>query len=174
MTKPRKIWMQYHNYDKLGFPASEILREAPNTPLSECDHWVSTSKPSILQSYNDVVYLILGMTINYYKHYYLWTTTVIDEVIEKKDENGMYNAHGEQSFIYPPALLNDTPGFKAFFRKAGHFAYGFQNITNWEYAVTLENLKLFSNYPDYKTPYKVYTNRFKKRLYKKYLDPNFK
>lgn len=137
----KRFWIQYHNYDaEKGYPSQDILDDYNENKLEDSHHYISTRKRGILYSQGDTVFLILGKTINRVKNYYLWTKTIVEEVDFLEDEDLIYNAIGEQNFIYPPHFLNDKEGFANFRKKAGNFGLGFQNISSWDFLKTLKDI----------------------------------
>lgn len=166
---PNRIWIQYHNTDKIGFPAESILNDEPNLPLLESTHYISTNKHWIKQTKGDIIFLILGLTVSGKKEYYLWTKTLVKSIEDINiDGDFQYNASGDQFYIYPPQLLNDKSGFEEFFIKTGHFSIGFQNITDWKFTETLKNLGEKYKYAgDPKLSFKQYINEFLKVLNKR-------
>jgi group I intron endonuclease len=141
LDKKRKSWIQYHNYDlEEGYPSQSILDGKKKLNLCDSHHYISTRKRSILYSQGDIIFLILGKTINKRKKYFLWTKTIVEEVDFLEKEDLIYNAFGEQCFIDPPQVLNDITGFDEFRKFSGNFGLGFQNITEWPFVNVLNNL----------------------------------
>lgn len=163
---PSRYWIQYHNKDKIGFPAKSILDDELKLPLTESTHYISTNKHWIKQTKGDTVFLILGLTVNGKKEYYLWTKTLIRKIEEiNLDGDFQYNASGEQFYLFPPQLLNKKPGFEEFFNKTGHFSIGFQNITDWKFTETLRNLsEQFKYEEETNLSFQQYINKFLKML----------
>ena len=156
-----RFWIQYHNYDNIGFPAKELLKSKLKLQLNNFDHWISTSKPSILKSYGDTVFLILGITVINKKQYFLWSKTIVDEVVQLKDKNGNFNAHGVQTFMEKPVWLNGESGFDTFLNFCGNFGLGFHNISKNDFVATLENLSNTHRFPaDKRITYKQYLKDF--------------
>lgn len=142
----QKFWVQYHNYDRLGYvPADSLLEEYLDDEEYEyeCEDvvpCVSTNKRAILNARGDTLFLIVGIGQNP-KQYYLWSVFVIEEV-EIIDEEGeySYNAFGNGWVLDSPKLLNSA-SFNEFKSLCGNFGFGFMSINNFHY---LEKLKHFS------------------------------
>ena len=136
-----KFWVQYHNYDKLGYlPAEEMLDEYGDdeeygNPLS-C---VSTTKRSVLNAQGDTIFLIVGLG-QAPKQYYLWSRKVVEEV-EITDQEGSfsYDAFGDGWLLDPPQRLNSL-AFNEFKKFCGNFGLGFTSIDNSPYLHTLKEL----------------------------------
>lgn len=139
MLRGGRYWVQYHNYDKIGYPAGDILEEKPDLLLSEFTHSISTKKPWIKQTKDDTIFLIVGMTVNKKKKYFLWTKTIVEKV-KPMDRDGIFDAVGKQWILEPPQLLNDKTGFVDFISKTANFSIGFQNISDWPFLNTLKKL----------------------------------
>jgi hypothetical protein len=136
-----KYFIAYHNFEgQGGYPADEILHEEKNRVLSRANHTISSSRPTILYTPGNTIFLILGINVKKKKKYYLWTETIVDELREGYSEK-MYDVQGPQSFMYLPPLLNEEPGFSDFRNKAGNFGLGVQEITNWEFLKVLIRLR---------------------------------
>lgn len=140
-----KYWMQYHNYDKLGYlPGTDActdLKDLDNFDTNNINDFGITTKKRIK---NDIIHdtgiLIVGIGKNP-KKYYLWSKFLIDEAYE--DEYGI-NLLGENGIVLnPPIKLNKIKGFNDFFNHCGHFGLGFQNITKDPF--TKQLLKLSEN-----------------------------
>lgn len=146
LAPEQKFWVQYHNYDRLGYvPADSLLEEYWDDKEYEyeCEDvvpGVSTNKRAIINAKGDTVFLIVGIGENP-KQYYLWSRFAIEEV-EIIDEEGAYsyNAFGNGWLLSSPKLLN-SQSFNKFKSLCGNFGFGFMCINNFHY---LENLKHFS------------------------------
>lgn len=159
-----RYWIIYHKYDELGFPAEGILDKKPNVHLSDFNHAISTKKSFLKSLKGDDVFLILGRSVNKKKLYYLWNRTTIEKV-DPVDRHDLYNGYGPQTYMDPPQLLNDKPGFEKFFTKAGHFSIGLQNITDWDFLKIIK--KLFADFRctrQSELTYKDYLTLFEKHL----------
>jgi len=137
----KKIWIQYHNYDdEKAYPSQESIDSTEDYLLTDCTHYISSRKRSLLYTKGDTIYLVLGKTFSKAKRYFLWTKTIVEEIDFLVDEELVYNAFGKQSFINPPQYLNNIEGFKEFRIKTGNFGLGLINISNWTFTETLEEI----------------------------------
>jgi hypothetical protein len=142
-TEPR-AWVQYHNYEKLGYlPAELNLDFYPDKDyvFQEDLACISTGKRDVLDAVGDPVFLIVGVGFHA-KQYYLWYRFTIEEILvsENADRGKMpYDAFGSGHFVDPPQLLNSDE-FSEFQKHCGNFGFGFMNIANSPYLKTLEAL----------------------------------
>jgi group I intron endonuclease len=126
-----RLIVQYHSMAKEGhFPG---LPEDPiffnEIPFEEMKHWISTRKRMACNSKGDYVSLILGYPGQGGTDYYLWSTTIIEEITWLPTEEELpINLSGEQWFYYPFLKLNNLVGFQDFKKRMGNFAYGFQTV----------------------------------------------
>lgn len=145
-----KSFFQYHNFDRQNnFPGiSELEDEDNDTILSfyhenenieDAGHFISTKKALAGTIKGAIIYLILGITIQINKSYYLWSTTLVEELEFFKDEDLSYNVIGNQNFILP-VLLNDESGFDAFKKSLGNFAFGLSSIEDSDFLPTLKHI----------------------------------
>lgn len=159
-----RYWIVYHNSDQLGYPAEDVLKQQPGYHLADFRHAISTKKSYIRSIKGDDVFLILGKKVNGRTRFYLWNKTTIEKV-DPIDRDDLFHAYGPQTYLDPPQLLNDKPGFDKFRHKAGNFALGLQNITDWDFLKTIKKL-----YADFKCTrqseltYKDYLTLFEKNL----------
>jgi hypothetical protein len=116
-----RYWIVYHNYEQLGYPAEGVLDQKPGYHLADFFHAISTKKSYIRSIKGDDVFLILGKKVIGKTNFYLWNKTTIEKV-DPIDRNDLFHAYGPQSYLFPPQLLNDKPGFIQFRSKAGNFA----------------------------------------------------
>ncbi|MBH8574334.1 GIY-YIG nuclease family protein [Nostocaceae cyanobacterium CENA369] len=139
----QKFWVQYHNYDNLGYvPGDSIIddygtqEEFGSEDLVSC---ISTNKRSILNAQGDTVFLIVGIGVNP-KQYYLWSKLIIEEV-EIADEYGAQSYHGFGNgwLMNSPVLLNSIP-FNQFKSYCGNFGFGFMSIRDNSYLSHLKDL----------------------------------
>lgn len=138
-----KFWIQYHNYDNLGYlPAEALLNKHWNDEEYEYDNaisCVSTDKRSILNAQGDTIFLIVGIG-NKPKQYYLWSRLAVEEVETINEARKLsYHAFGNGCLIDPPQLLN-SPSFNDFRKFCGNFGLGFMSINNYPYLETLKHL----------------------------------
>jgi hypothetical protein len=128
-TEP-KFWVQYHNYDKLGYlPAESTLDESceDEYEYDEVLPGISTNKRSVLNVVGDTVFLIVGIG-DRPKQYYLWSTFLCEEVAVDEQEGSLsYDAFGSGHLIDPPQLLNSEE-FHEFRKHCGNFGFGFMRI----------------------------------------------
>lgn len=131
-----KFWVQYHNYDKLGYlPAETIidgligLEDLPYEDVLSC---VSTNKRAVLNAKGGTVFLIVGIGKDP-KQYYLWSKVIIEEV-EVADEEGelSYDVFGSGFVLEKPYRL-ESNDFKDFKKFCGNFGLGFTAIDNSPY-----------------------------------------
>ena len=108
------------------------------------------------------IFLIVGRVFNKKKKYFLWTKTIVEEIYFIEEDDLIYNAIGDQFFIYPQQPLNYIKGFDEIFKKTGHFGLGFFNITKIPFAKELENLSLKYKC-DIDISYKQYIEEFEAR-----------
>ena len=100
-----KYFIQYHNYDKeKHFPG--ITEENLNSHISDSVHYISTRKNIAAYLDGANVVLIIGITVNKKKKYYIWTRTSVDELDYIEEEDLPYNIIGFQDYI-KPVCLND-------------------------------------------------------------------
>lgn len=138
-----KNWLQYHNYDKLGYlPAEGILDNdwydyQYDSPVSG----ISTNKRAVLNSQGDTAFLIVGVgTGKRQKQYYLWSVITIEEVLINEEEEGQfYDAFGDGWLLDSPPLLN-SERFNEFKSFCGNFGFGFMAIQNSSYLKELQYL----------------------------------
>ena len=123
-----RYWLQYHNYDKLGYlpggyePDFEDLSTLDTSKYNVSG--VSTGKASIRNAVGDCVFFIVGYG-GKSKRYVLWSWCEIKEI--KQTKQG-FNAFGEGRVVNPPASL-DGEEFALFKKKMGNFGLGFQPVT---------------------------------------------
>ena len=142
-TQPR-AWIQYHNYEKLGYLPAEFNLDIDADEaydFSESLAGISTGKRSVLGAVGEPVFLIVGIGVKP-KQYYLWYRFTIEEiqVTENVAEGQIpYNAFGDGHFVNPPQFLRSDE-FSEFQRHCGNFGFGFMNIASSPYLQTLERL----------------------------------
>ncbi|KGE73312.1 GIY-YIG nuclease family protein [Spirochaeta lutea] len=129
-------FIQYHNYDtEKHYPG--IDENTEQYAISDIAHYISSRKK--LSAYIDgaIIYLILGISINRKKQYFLWSQTTVDDMEFMEDEFLSYNVIGYQEF-FMPILLNNFPKFRDFQKKLGNFAYGLSSISSSPFLETLK------------------------------------
>jgi len=124
-----RFWLQYHNYDKLGYlPGSYKTKAADLSTLDTSDYdpsCITTSKRAICDAIGDVAFFILGYGKD--KKYLLWSWCVIEDVYE--GDEGEYEGVGPGCVLNPPPLLTGRE-FDAFRKKNANFSLGFRDISN--------------------------------------------
>ncbi len=138
----KKYWIQYHNYNTLGYlPVEQILDESL---LEEYDYdevlpGVSTNKRAVLNTKDDTIFLIVGIGEKP-KQYYLWSTFICEETTTSDYEDScFYNAFGSGHLMNFPQLLNSKE-FNEFKSFCGNFGFGFMRIKDSPYLNTLKEL----------------------------------
>jgi hypothetical protein len=136
--------IQYHNFEgQGGYPAKEAKSIER---LSNLTHSISSRKKHyILNSQNDVIFLIVGIKLrkNESKKYFLWSESPIDRFTKKPDNFGWYDAFSDrQRFLCPPQFINDLEGFDELISKANNFSLGLMDISKWK---ILDQFKDLSN-----------------------------
>jgi hypothetical protein len=139
------FWIQYHNYENLGYlPIETILDESSQVSEEKYEDFlasVSTKKRSVLGAKGDTVFLIVGIGQTP-KQYYLWYSFVIEEVqITEEDGDYLYDAFGADGWLLSPPQILNSSFFDEFRKYCGNFGLGFTAINNSPY---LETLKLLS------------------------------
>ncbi len=124
------FWLQYHNYDNLGYLPGEYETDEEN--LSSLDtsvydlSGITTSKRIVSNAKGDIVFLIVGYG-GKSKQYLLWSWCVIERV--KNTDDGQFDAFGSGHVLNPPPLLSGS-GFDEFRKQNGNFSLGFRNISS--------------------------------------------
>lgn len=133
-----KYWLQYHKYDKHGFPGNFII---------------NTTKPSWENAIGDLVFLVVGGSFTEeivhqrgfnlptgrrgLKTYILWEKFII-ETVEFIPDYSEYEIMGSRGVVFNPPILLDSPEFYDFRRR--YMTSGFINIANAAYLPTLLKL----------------------------------
>jgi len=161
-----KVWIQYHNCDKLGYIPAERMFDDSNDVDVDIDDTlssISTDKRAVLSAKGDTVFLIAGIGENP-KQYYLMYRFVIEEIetiskeIEDNQEGEMsYSAFGTGWVVNPPQLLNSVD-FNAFKKYCGNFGFGFMSASNSEYLETL--VRLSEKYRTQTVKFSEYVEQF--------------
>jgi group I intron endonuclease len=139
----KRIWMQYHNYEKNDriFPSSGTVYS--NDTMGESSHYISTRKTDIKYSCNDEIYMLVGLKGNFNKKgkdYFLWSKITVETIDFFPDEELEINAFGQTDFLYFPEYLNKYEGFDEFRWKCGNFAFGLTSIEHQPFQKTLEEI----------------------------------
>jgi group I intron endonuclease len=139
----KRIWMQYHNFEKNDhiFPSSGTVNSKDTA--SESSHYISTKKTDIKYSYNDEIYMLVGLKGNINKKgkdYFLWSKVTVETIDFLPEEELEINAFGHTDFIYLPEYLNNYEGFDEFRWKCGNFAFGLTSIEHLPFLHTLEEI----------------------------------
>ncbi|URD50079.1 GIY-YIG nuclease family protein [Chroococcidiopsis sp. CCNUC1] len=134
-----KFWIQYHNYDKLGYLPAETLLDYDEYEYESALSCVSTNKRAILNAEGDTIFLIVGIGKNP-KLYYLWSKIVVEEVevIDEAEEH-YYHAFGNGYLLEQPQLLNST-AFNKFKEFCGNFGFGLMSVDSSPYLDTLQSI----------------------------------
>jgi hypothetical protein len=145
-TKP-KVWIQYHNYNKLGYLPGELLLDDFDNGVERFQDelsGISTGKRAILNAKGDTAFLIVGIGENP-KQYYLMYRFVIEDIQIREGAEAaskgemLYDAFGDGWFVNPPQLLNSSD-FDTFRKYCGNFGFGFMAVNRSPYSETLNNL----------------------------------
>ncbi|MGK7913147.1 MAG: GIY-YIG nuclease family protein [Synechococcus sp.] len=137
-----KHWVQYHNFERLGYlPGEQSLDiyeedEISDNQLQTCG--ISTRKGAVKDSRGDTVFLIVG--VGSPKQYFLWSRFTIEEVMIGEEEGYHYQAFGTGMSVESFEPLNDLPGFKEFRKYCGNFGLGFHNIDNSPFLGSLKGI----------------------------------
>ncbi|MFN6539346.1 MAG: GIY-YIG nuclease family protein [Nostoc sp. EkiNYC01] len=139
-----KFWVQYHNYNVLGYVPVEMILDESLIEKYEHDEvlpGISTNKRAVLNTVGDTFFLIVGIGSKP-KQYYLWSKFICEEIVINDYENShSYNAFGTGYLIDPPQLLNSKQ-FNKFKKFCGNFGFGFMRIKESSEACTyLSTLK---------------------------------
>ncbi|MBP7735491.1 MAG: GIY-YIG nuclease family protein [Spirochaetes bacterium] len=156
-----KYYIQYHNYDvEKHFPG--IDENNLGIPISDISHYISSRKN--LAAYLDGanVVLVIGISINNNKLYYIWTRTNVDDLEFIKEENNSYNIIGFQEFI-KPVCLNRIEGFRPFQKRLGNFAYGLSSINGYDFTKIIIDI-CEKQQVHYAMPCKDYLDLYKKEF----------
>ncbi|MBD2345161.1 GIY-YIG nuclease family protein [Anabaena subtropica] len=138
----KKFWIQYHNYNSLGYlPVEHILDEYL---LEEYDYdevlpGISTNKRAVLNTKGDTIFLIVGIGEKP-KQYYLWSAFICEEkTISEYEDSYFYGAFGSGHLMKSPQLLNSKE-FNEFKSFCGNFGFGFMRIKDSPYLNRLKEL----------------------------------
>ncbi|MBD2682188.1 MULTISPECIES: GIY-YIG nuclease family protein [Nostoc] len=139
-----KFWVQYHNYNALGYlPAEYIIDEylVEEIDYDEALTGIGTNKRSVLNTVGDTVFLIVGIGEKP-KQYYLWSKFICEEINIQENENLLsYSAFGSGHLLDSPQLLNSKE-FNEFKKYCGNFGFGFMRIKeSGEGSIYLDTLK---------------------------------
>jgi hypothetical protein len=135
-----RYWLQYHNYDRLGYLPSGYKTHVAD--LSTLDtsglkaSCVSTSKQAVRDAIGDVAFMIVGYGTNP-KRYLLWSWLTIEHVRDGADTE--FDAYGKGRVLSLPPELSG-PEFEQFKSQCGRFGFGFQEITNSPFLPSLISL----------------------------------
>ncbi len=141
--KYKPIYVQYHNFDKVGYyPHEDAFVNDDILAFNEGRVW---TQKEAFESRGHYVYVILGLKQKGHKgkDYFLFDRTLI-KTFERPREGFGFDLVGPTTFCKVPIRLNDLDGFKNFSRKTmGNFAFGFQNITNDPFKDIIKNEENF-------------------------------
>lgn len=181
-----KFWVQYHNYNVLGYvPVEMILDESliEKYYYEEVSPGISTNKRAVLNTVGDTVFLIVGIG-NKPKQYYIWSKFICEEIVTNNYENShSYDAFGTGYLIDPPQLLNSKQ-FNEFKRFCGNFGFGFMRIKESSeprtYLTTLKDItehykpkNLTFNFLQYIKDFYTQVNRVNRNEYSAYHQRGF-
>lgn len=125
-----RFWIQYHNYNKLGYlPGLVYTEEKDLTVLDTSDYplaCITTRQRVVKRSIGDIGFFIVGYGGSPRK-YVLWSWCLIDTIDENED--GGFDAWGDigQVLNPPPALRGRA--FENFKRRNANFSLGFRDIS---------------------------------------------
>lgn len=152
------VWIQYHDYDKMGYLPGEAIAHSPqNEQYEDALFGLSTATRAILDAKGDTVFRIVG--IGNPKQYYLISRFTIEDIPVHPDadpaHNGemVYDAYGSGWVLNPPQQLNSNE-FERFKAQCGDFDFGLMSVTNLPYVKTLFSVSEKHKaeglpYPDY-------------------------
>lgn len=135
-----RLFLQYHNADRIGYLPGEVKLPASGRRLDELDttdappHVINMglSKRAVAEaSLDHQVYMVVGVTENGAKKYYIWSVSIADEILDADDLTLRFSV---QRVLNPPQLLNGTPGFGDFVTWCGNFGRGFIEFTDHPFA----------------------------------------
>jgi tetratricopeptide (TPR) repeat protein len=134
-----KIWVHYHNYDKLNhLPHEQVLDQLPAEELNtylDCPPLVVT-KQRIAPG--DTVYQIVGVGKRP-KHYYLWSYLIVEDVNVTEDlESPVAIILGEGWLLDAPQHLNAST-FDAFRKRCGNFSQPLVAVTHLPFTQELHD-----------------------------------
>lgn len=125
-----RYWVQYHNYDALGYLPGGIATDAADlSTVDTSDLEVScttTGKKEVWNTVGDVVFLVLGYGERP-KKYLLWSWCVV-EFIEVGGEEGQFDAYGTGRVLNPPPPLTG-PDYEQFRKRMANYSLGFRDIS---------------------------------------------
>lgn len=168
--KKGTYFIQYHSLEQRGyFPNNDEEKRMTD----DLDSGIYSRKRFCKDMVGAHVIMILGAKSSRSRKmtYYLWSETVIDEVIFNFEDDN-YNIFGWETLLAMPIKLNRLKGFKAFIKDNGNFAFGLQSMrTNEYFQQTLLPL-VKSNLLTEPMGYLAYLKRFigqQDKSYSKYL-----
>ena len=169
--KKRGIYfIQYHSLEQRKyFPNND----GENRMTDDLDSGIYSRKRSCKDMVGARVIMILGVRSDVLRKtiYYLWSETVIDEILYNQEYN-KYNIFGQETLLTNPIKLNGLEGFSTFIKENGNFAFGLQSMrTNTYFQRTLLPL-VRSNLLTEPMSYSAYLKRFvgwEDKSYSKYL-----
>ncbi|RCJ24452.1 hypothetical protein A6S26_17900 [Nostoc sp. ATCC 43529] len=133
-----QFWVQYHNYNVLGYVPVEMILDESLIEKYEHDEvlpGISTNKRAVLNTVGDTIFLIVGIGSKP-KQYYLWSKFICEEIVINDYENShSYDAFGTGYLIDPPQLLN-SKHFNEFKKFCGNFGFGFMRIKEYSEGCT--------------------------------------
>lgn len=125
-----RFWLQYHNYDNLGYLPGGYIPEASDlSALDTSDYEVScitTSKRRICDAVGDVVFFVVGYG-GKAKKYLLWSWCLVEDVEVREDDR--FDAFGAGRVLNPPPILAGSE-FDEFKKRNANFSLGFRDISN--------------------------------------------
>jgi tetratricopeptide (TPR) repeat protein len=134
-----KIWVYYHNYDKLNhLPNEQVL---DRLPAEEWDIYLNCPPLVVTKQRvapGDSVYQIVGVGKKP-KHYYLWSYLIVEDVNVTDDpESPIAIILGEGWLLNAPQHLN-TSTFDTFRKRCGNFSQPLVAITHLPFAQELHH-----------------------------------
>lgn len=136
----QRVWIQYHDYDAMGFLPGEAIAYSPQLDQYEDALFgLSTGARAILDAKGDTVFRIVG--IGNPKQYYLISQFTIEDVPVCPDlapghKEMLYEAYGAGWVLDPPQLLNSNE-FEWFKSQCGDFEFGLMSVATLPYVQTL-------------------------------------
>ncbi|MEA5566940.1 GIY-YIG nuclease family protein [Anabaena sp. UHCC 0399] len=162
LESEEKFWIQYHNYNFLGYlPVEQIIDESLLNEY-DCDEvlpGISTNKRAVLNTKGDTIFLIVGIGEKP-KQYYLWSKFICEETTTSDYENShFYDAFGSGYLMKSPQFLNSKE-FNEFKRFCGNFGFGFMRIKDSAYLNKLKELSRLNRSTSSKINFSQYIKDF--------------
>ena len=123
------LYVQYHNADDRGLPLSDHYN----------GWWMETKKALVKKAVGAFCFLIVGITENRVKNYYLWSFFQIQNV--DQNDTKLFDVFGDGIVMKPRIPLKGLNYFEEFSkREYKNFGLGFMDISKLKFSDTLYNL----------------------------------